>query len=133
MAKNSILVVEDEESLLKLETILLTSKGYAVTAVGDGNQALEAMLANRPDLVVLDLMIPGPDGFQVCRAIKDDLQTRSIPVVILTGKKSSIDLERGRVAGADAYLTKPFKSGKLLEVVEGLLAARDSAGGEGPK
>jgi twitching motility two-component system response regulator PilG len=133
MAKNSILVVEDEESLKELETILLASKGYAVTAVGDGNEALEAILRNRPDLVVLDVMIPGPDGFEVCRAIKDDLQTCSIPVVMLTGKKSSHDLERGRVAGADAYLTKPFKSGKLLEVVEGLLALRDAARGEGCK
>jgi twitching motility two-component system response regulator PilG len=130
MAKHSILVVEDEESLLKLETILFASRGYAVTGVADGDQALDAILKSRPDLVVLDVMIPGPDGFQVCRAIKDDQQTCSIPVVMLTGKKSSADHERGRLAGADVYMTKPFKSAKLLEVVEGLLAARASARGE---
>jgi twitching motility two-component system response regulator PilG len=68
--------------------------------------------------------IPGPDGFQVCRAIKEDSLTAGIPVVILTARKSSHDRERGREAGADAYLTKPFKSSHLLEVVQGLLTAR---------
>jgi len=121
MVKNRILVVEDEESLLKLESILFTSKGYLVTGVRDGNSALEAIAESRPDLVVLDVMLPGLDGFQVCRAIKDNPETCSIPVVMLTAKKSSMDLERGRLAGADAYLTKPFKSVKVLEVIGGLL------------
>ena len=130
MANNSILLVEDEESLLKLETILFSSKGYAVTGVASGFEALRAVAGDTPpDLVVLDVMIPEPDGFQVCRAIKDDLSTRSIPVILLTGKKSSQDLERGRLAGADAYITKPFKSAKLLEAVEQLLAARPVGGG----
>jgi twitching motility two-component system response regulator PilG len=71
--------------------------------------------------VVLDIMLPGLDGFEVCRAIKENAQTRSIPVIILTAKKSSHDLERGKLAGADAYITKPFKSVKVLEVIEGLI------------
>ena len=121
MIKNRILVVEDEESLLKLESILFTSKGYAVTGVRDGKSALDAIAADRPDLVVLDVMLPGLDGFEVCRAIKENPVTSSIPVVMLTAKKSSNDLERGRLAGADAYLTKPFKSVKVLEVIEGLI------------
>ena len=121
MKKNRILVVEDEESLLKLESILFTSKGYAVTGVRDGKSALEAIAADRPDLVVLDVMLPGQDGFEVCRAIKENPETSSIPVVMLTAKKSSNDLERGRLAGADAYITKPFKSVKVLEVIEGLI------------
>lgn len=130
MAKKSILVVEDEESLLKLESILFTSKGYDVTGVRDGRAALEALAQSRPDVVVLDVMLPGPDGFEICRAIKDDPETSDIPVVILTAKKSSMDLERGRTAGADAYLTKPFKSVKVLEVIEGLIAGARSAKGE---
>jgi twitching motility two-component system response regulator PilG len=128
MAKNRILVVEDEESLLKLESILFTSKGYQVTGVRDGKGALEAIAQSRPDLVVLDVMLPGLDGFEVCRAIKADPQTGSIPVVMLTAKKSSVDLERGRLAGADAYITKPFKSVKVLEVIEALLAAPAKGG-----
>jgi DNA-binding response OmpR family regulator len=121
MKKNRILVVEDEESLLKLESILFTSKGYVVTGVRDGKSALEAIAADRPDLVVLDVMLPGQDGFEVCRAIKENPETSYIPVVLLTAKKSSNDLERGRLAGADAYITKPFKSVKVLEVIEGLI------------
>jgi twitching motility two-component system response regulator PilG len=121
MKKNKILVVEDEESLLKLESILFTSKGYAVTGARDGKSALEAIAAERPDLVVLDIMLPDLDGFEICRAIKDNPETCNLPVIMLTAKKSSLDLERGRLAGADAYITKPFKSVKVLEVIEGLL------------
>jgi len=121
MKKNKILVVEDEESLLKLESILFTSKGYAVTGVRDGKSALEAIALERPDLVVLDIMLPDLDGFEICRIIKENPETRSLPVIMLTAKKSSMDLERGRLAGADAYITKPFKSVKVLEVIEGLL------------
>jgi DNA-binding response OmpR family regulator len=128
MEKNRILVVEDEESLLKLESILFTSKGYDVTGVRDGQEALDSIAQSRPDLVVLDVMLPVMDGFQVCRAIKDDPETSSIPVVMLTAKKSSADLERGRMAGADAYITKPFKSVKVLEVIEGLLRGETAKG-----
>jgi len=121
MKKNKILVVEDEESLLKLESILFTSKGYAVTGARDGKSALEAIALERPDLVVLDIMLPDLDGFEICRAIKENPETRTLPVIMLTAKKSSQDLERGRLAGADAYITKPFKSVKVLEVIEGLI------------
>ena len=121
MKKKRILVVEDEESLLKLESILFTSKGYAVTGVRDGKSALEAVAASRPDLVVLDLMLPDLDGFEVCRAIKGNPATSSLPVIMLTAKKSSLDLERGKQAGADAYITKPFKSVKVLELIQGLI------------
>jgi len=121
MDKNRILVVEDEESLLKLESILFTSKGYQVTGVRGGKDALTAIAQDAPDLVVLDLMLPDMDGFEVCRSIKENPDTSAIPVVMLTAKKSSRDLERGRQVGADAYITKPFKSVKVLEVIEGLL------------
>jgi DNA-binding response OmpR family regulator len=121
MKKNKILVVEDEESLLKLESILFTSKGYTVTGVRDGRSALEAIAADRPDVVVLDVMLPDTDGFDICRAIKQNPATSALPVIMLTAKKSSLDLERGKLAGADAYITKPFKSVKVLEVIEGLI------------
>ncbi|GAW67552.1 histidine kinase [Geoanaerobacter pelophilus] len=130
MDKNRILVVEDEESLLKLESILFTSKGYQVTGVRGGLDALRSISQERPDLVVLDIMLPDMDGFEVCRSIKEDPDTRSIPVVMLTAKKSSRDLEAGRVAGADAYITKPFKSVKVLEVIGGLLGNRMTGRGD---
>jgi twitching motility two-component system response regulator PilG len=121
MKKCRILVVEDEESLLKLESILLSSKGYSVTGVMDGRAALEEIATDKHDLVLLDIMLPEIDGFEVCRRIKADPGTRHIPVVMLTAKKSADDLERGMQAGADAYITKPFRSAKVMEVIAGLL------------
>lgn len=124
MNNSRILIVEDEESLLKLESILLTSRGYKVRGVPDGASALKEIAENRPDLVLLDIMMPGIDGFEVCRRIKEDPFTSSIPVIMLTAKKSSADQARGVQVGADAYVTKPFKSIKIIEVIEGLLAKR---------
>lgn len=124
MSNNRILIVEDEESLLKLESILLTSRGYQVRGVTDGVAALKEISENRPDLVLLDIMMPGIDGFEVCRRIKEDPSTRGIPVVMLTAKKSSMDQARGAQVGADAYITKPFKSVKIMEVIDGLLKPR---------
>lgn len=121
MNKHSILIVEDEESLLQLESILLTSKGYQVTGVTDGMAALKAIAENRPDLVLLDIMMPGIDGFEVCRRIKQNPATESLPVVMLTAKKSTLDQARGAEVGAAAYITKPFKSQKVVSVIEGLL------------
>ena len=121
MKKGRILVVEDEESLLMLERILLSSKGYTVTGVMDGKSALEAIAANKPDLVILDIMLPEMDGFEVCKLIKGNPETKAIPVVMLTAKKSNQDVSHGLQVGADAYITKPFKSAKVIEVIEGLL------------
>jgi CheY-like chemotaxis protein len=123
-----ILVVEDEESLLKLESILLGSRGYLVTGVKDGLAALKALSENNFDLVLLDIMMPGIDGFEVCRRIRENPQTKDIPVVMLTAKKSAADQARGLEVGADAYLTKPFKSIKIMDMIEGLLAKRRQAG-----
>ena len=121
MKKGKILVVEDEESLLMLERILLSSKGYSVTGVMDGKAAMAEIGANPPDLVILDIMLPEMDGFEVCRQIKENPATSAIPVVMLTAKKSNQDVTRGMEVGADAYITKPFKSAKVIEVIEGLL------------
>lgn len=119
--KYRILVVEDEESLLKLESILLSLKGYEVTGVTDGIEALAEIERNRPDLIVLDIMLPGMDGFEVCRRIRENPETRDIPVVMLTAKKSTQDYAKGMECGANAYITKPFKSSKVMEVVADLL------------
>lgn len=121
MAQRKILIVEDEESLLKLESILLTTRGYRVKGVVDGLSALQEIETDKPDLVLLDIMMPGIDGFEVCQRIKENPLTSDIPVVMLTAKKSSADQARGLEVGADAYITKPFKSGKIVEIVEGLL------------
>lgn len=121
MKKNRILIVEDEESLLKLESILFSAKGYCVSGVMDGESALEEISSHKPDLVVLDIMLPLLDGFEVCRRIKENPETSTIPVVMLTARKNSQDRARGLEAGADAYITKPFRSAQVIEIIESLL------------
>ncbi|GAB4294806.1 MAG: response regulator [Desulfuromonadia bacterium] len=123
--KRTILIVEDEESLLKLESILLTSKGFEVKGVIDGAAALKSISEELPDLVVLDIMLPGIDGFEVCRRIKNDPRTAHIPVVMLTAKKSAQDQKRGEEVGADAYITKPFKSAHVVETIMRLMESRN--------
>lgn len=122
MSKKKILIVEDEESLLKLESILLTSRGYEVKGVADGRSALESIAAVKPDLVLLDIMLPEMDGFEVCRQIKSDEATRHIPVIMLTAKKSREDMIKGEQVGADWYITKPFKSAMVIETIQRFLA-----------
>lgn len=121
MSKKKILVVEDEESLLKLESILLTSKGYEVQGVSTGQAALDAIEQDVPDLVLLDIMLPEMDGFEVCRRIKEDPRTRELPVVMLTAKKSREDMARGQEVGADWYVTKPFKSANVIDTIQRFL------------
>ncbi|GAM08189.1 response regulator ArlR [Geobacter sp. OR-1] len=121
--RNRILIVEDEESLLKLESILLSSKGYRVVGVADGVAAIDELSRNCPDLVILDVMLPGIDGFEVCRRIKTDPVTCKVPVIILTARKNTQDMDRGKDAGADAYITKPFKSAQLIGTIERILSS----------
>lgn len=121
MKKKRILIIEDEESLLKLETILLTVKGYKVTGALTGYDALKKISEETFDLILLDIMLPDIDGFEICCRVKRDPRTSAIPVVMLTAKKNPDDQERGVACGASAYLTKPFKSAMIIEVIEKLL------------
>ena len=121
MQKKRILIIEDEENLLKLETILLTVKGYDVSGTLTGTDALKKIANEKFDLILLDIMLPDIDGFEVCNRLKKDPRTSAIPVVMLTAKKSSDDQERGAACGASAYLTKPFKSSMIIEVIEKIL------------
>ena len=100
--QKKILIVEDEESLLKLESILLTTKGYLVQGATTGLAALEAIASETPDLILLDIMLPELDGFEVCKQIKKNPQTRHIPIIFLSAKKTPEDLSRGEAVGADA-------------------------------
>ena len=122
LPKKEILIVEDEETLLKLESVLLTSRGYKVNGVANGRAALDSMASQKPDLVLLDVMLPEVDGFEVCRHIKSNEATRHIPVILLTARKSPDDMARGEQVGADWYMTKPFKSALLIDTVQRFLA-----------
>src|SRR6266511_1319947 len=117
MNKKKILIVEDEESLLKLESLLLSAKGYSVTGVSDGKAALDEIALNKPDLVILDVMIQELDGYQVWLRIKENTAKSSIPVVMLTARKTQEDVESGEKAGADAYIIKPFKAAAIIDTI----------------
>jgi twitching motility two-component system response regulator PilG len=122
MNQKRILIVEDEEFLLKLVTILLTSKGYTVEGAMDGPLALELVTSMKPDLILLDIAIPGIDGLEVCRQVKSNEATHNIPVILFTADKNKKTFGLGEQAGADWHLTKPFKSTLLIETIQKFLS-----------
>jgi twitching motility two-component system response regulator PilG len=117
-----ILVVEDQIELLKLECVLLSSRGYDVKGAESGEIALEQIASEAPDLVLLDVMMPGIDGFQVCERIKSNEATQHIPVIMVTAKGSHSDMDKGQRVGANWYIVKPFRSVFLLETIQRFLA-----------
>ncbi len=113
-----ILVVDDEISLQETLAYNLTREGYQVEVAGDGNQALHLARTSKPDLVILDVMLPGLDGFEVCRILR---QEANIPVLMLTARDDEIDRVVGLEVGADDYLAKPFSMRELIARVKALL------------
>ena len=113
-----ILVVDDEISLQETLAYNLTREGYQVEVAGDGNMALHLARTSKPDLVILDVMLPGLDGFEVCRILR---QEASIPVLMLTARDDEIDRVVGLEVGADDYLAKPFSMRELMARVKALL------------
>lgn len=122
LRKKRVLIVEDEESLLKLETILLTVKGFEVIGATTGKMAIDKIGVEKFDLVLLDIMLPDIDGFEVCRQIRKDSRTAAVPIIMLTGKKTMDDRDRGVSCGANAYLVKPFKSAMIIDEINRLLS-----------
>ncbi len=123
LRKKRVLIVEDEESLLKLETILLTVKGFDVTGVFTGKMAIDKIGVEDFDLVLLDIMLPDIDGYEVCRQIRKNPRTAAIPIIMLTGKKTQNDHDTGVLCGANAYIVKPFKSAMIIDEINRLLAS----------
>ncbi|HEY3120516.1 MAG TPA: response regulator [Vicinamibacteria bacterium] len=120
MAKR-ILVVDDDENILTLERTILEQKGFDVTTVAGGAEALQVLHDQPFDLVLLDVMMPEIDGFTVCRRIKDDPKLKDIPVIFLTAKGGGDALAEGFESGAIMYINKPFTANKLLTIVNTML------------
>ncbi len=119
--KTEILVVEDDDDILELLTYNLSSAGFEVVTAKDGYAALAAVRNHRPDLVVLDLMIPGIDGFEVCKELKRSTDTRNIPVIMLTARGEEVDRIVGLELGADDYVVKPFSPRELILRIRAVL------------
>ena len=134
MAKTRILLIEDEPDILEVMQYNLDREGYKVIACRDGEQGLSRIRTDGPDLVVLDLMLPGIDGTEVCRRVKADPVTRSIPVIMVTAKSEESDIVLGLGLGADDYITKPFSPKELVARVKVVLRRgalkEDSGAGE---
>ncbi|MBX7143482.1 MAG: response regulator transcription factor [Oligoflexia bacterium] len=121
MPKESILVVDDEEDILELVRYNLSKDGYQVTCVKSGEEALQSTLAQNPALIVLDLMLPGMDGLDVCKAIKSDAKIKHTPIIMLSARGEEADIVSGLELGADDYLVKPFSPRVLSARVKSVL------------
>jgi len=124
MAKESILVVEDEEDIRELLKYNLEKEGYQVFGAATGEEALRAIRDRRLDLILLDLMLPGIDGLEVCRRIRGEAQTQHLPIIMLTAKGEEADIVTGLELGADDYITKPFSPRVLLARLRAALRRR---------
>lgn len=121
MANEQILVVDDEEDILELMRYNLAKEGYQVSCATSGEQALAKAAEESPDLIVLDLMLPGMDGLDVCRQLKTNAGTREVPIVMLTAKSEEADIVTGLELGADDYVTKPFSPRVLLARIRSVM------------
>ncbi len=121
MAKDSILVIEDEEDILELINFNLGKEGYRVTGATTGEDGLKSARANVPGLILLDIMLPGLDGLEVCKILKNDGKTQHIPIIMLTAKSEESDVVTGLEVGADDYITKPFSPKILIARIRNIL------------
>ncbi len=116
-----ILVVDDEKPLVEMLKMRLEANGYKVLAASDGQEGLSMARSERPDLIILDIMLPKIDGYTVSRMLKFDDKYRRIPIIMLTAKTQESDKKVGKEVGADTYLTKPFSPETLLARIKELL------------
>jgi DNA-binding response OmpR family regulator len=116
-----ILAADDDEDILELVAFRLERSGFTVVRARDGEQALEAARREVPDLIVLDVMMPKMDGYEVTRALRADESTRRIPIILLTARVQDDDVQRGFDAGADDYVRKPFSPQELRSRVQAIL------------
>jgi len=120
-----ILVVDDERHIVRLIQVNLERAGYQVATAFDGKEALKRVEEAKPDLIVLDVMMPYMDGFEVQKRLQADPNTRNIPVIMLTAKSQDADVFRGWASGVSAYLTKPFNPLELLTFVKRIFSGYD--------
>ncbi|HEY3216041.1 MAG TPA: response regulator [Candidatus Eisenbacteria bacterium] len=126
VASGKILVVDDEIYIVHILDFSLGMEGYEVITALDGDQAIEKARAEKPDLIVLDIMMPKLDGYETCKMLKADEATRDIPVILLSAKGRNVDQKIGFEVGADDYITKPFSPRKLVERINAILGQASS-------
>ena len=123
MTPKKLLVADDEPNIVISLEYLMKREGYDVLVATDGNQALEAIQREQPSLVLLDVMMPGKTGFEVCQAVRADPALDGVRILMLTAKGRETDVSKGLALGANAYMTKPFSTRELVQKVAELLEA----------
>lgn len=126
-SKGKILVVDDEDDILEVIRYSLTREGYLVTCAESGESALEAVRKSTPDVILLDLMLPGVDGLEVCRRLKRSPETADIPIIMITAKSEDVDIVVGLECGADDYVIKPFSARVLAARIKTILRKRQTS------
>jgi two-component system alkaline phosphatase synthesis response regulator PhoP len=121
MSRGKVLVVDDEEYIQHILNFSFGAEGYDVVTAGDGEEGIKKARSEKPDIIVLDIMMPKMDGYEACKRLKTDPHTKNIPVILLTAKGREVDRKLGSQAGADDYVVKPFSPGRLIERVEGMM------------
>jgi len=122
--KSKILIADDEPNILISLEYLMKREGYTVSVARNGTEALETLRRERPALVLLDVMMPGKTGFEVCQEVRADEELRDTLILMLTAKGRDTDVAKGVALGADDYITKPFSTKDLVQKVRDLLAAK---------
>ncbi len=120
--KSRILIADDEPNIVISLEYLMRREGHEVSVARDGDEALEMIRREPPDLVLLDAMMPGKTGFEVCQAVRDDESLAEVKIVMLTAKGRETDMAKGKALGVDAYIVKPFSTRELAEKVRSMLA-----------
>lgn len=118
-----LLMADDESGVRSLVRMTFESEAYEILEASDGNQALKLAREHQPDVVLLDVAMPGMSGFDVCRSLKEDPETQQIKVIMLTARAQQMDMEEGQKSGADDYFTKPFSPVVLMKKVEEIFDA----------
>lgn len=121
MSRGKVLVVDDEEYIQHILNFSFGAEGYEVITAADGEEGIKIAKTEKPDIIVLDIMMPKMDGYEACKKLKADPSTKAIPVILLTAKGREVDRKLGSQAGADDYVVKPFSPGRLIERVEGIM------------
>ncbi len=120
---HTVLIADDEHNIRHILDFSLNAEGFDVLSAHTGEDALALAREQRPDLIILDVMMPGKGGIETCRILKEDPETAGIPVILLTARSSKADRDAGEEAGANDYITKPFSPQKVVDAVQGLLGA----------
>ena len=124
MGKSRVVIVEDEPHIVLSLEILLQRAGYETVTATDGEESLVLIRRLRPDVVLLDIMLPTRNGYEVCQAIKSDPELRSIPVIMLSAKGQQVEILKGLELGASVYIAKPFGNAEVLEAIRAALESR---------